>query len=130
MATDSYDLVVVGAGIVGLASALAVQRRDPSIHIAVPEKEDEAARHQTGHNYPVPDISAIDLIPASSGVRAQAVDNHGNLIDDFIIEESAHATHVLNAPSPAATASLAIGDYIASVAVRSLARSVWERRGT
>lgn len=62
----------------------------------------------------VPDVTTDDLIDAPAGVRAQACDTHGNLLDDFALRESEHVTHVCNAPSPAATASLAIGNYIAS----------------
>ena len=61
----------------------------------------------------IPSVTAEDLIPAPSGVRAQACDRHGNLLDDFAIRESARVVHVCNAPSPAATASLAIGNYVA-----------------
>jgi len=64
----------------------------------------------------VPEITANDLVPADSGVRAQAVDGRGRLIDDFRIEESPGAIHVLNAPSPAATSSLMIGKFIANKA--------------
>ncbi len=64
----------------------------------------------------VPDIRAQDLIRSRSGVRAQAVDRDGRMIDDFRIEESPGAIHVLNAPSPAATSSLTIGKYVASKA--------------
>lgn len=46
-------------------------------------------------------------------MRAQAVSSNGDLIDDFVFEEGNNSLHVLNAPSPAATASLAIGEYIA-----------------
>ena len=49
-----------------------------------------------------------------SGVRAQAVDLDGNLVDDFLFEEGENSLHVLNSPSPAATASLAIGESIVS----------------
>ncbi len=62
----------------------------------------------------IPDVVDDDLIPAPAGVRAQACDTRGNLLDDFALRESARVTHVCNAPSPAATASLAIGDYIAT----------------
>ena len=58
------------------------------------------------------DLSDIQQIP--SGVRAQAVDKAGNLVDDFLFEEGDNSLHVLNSPSPAATASLAIGESIAS----------------
>jgi len=64
----------------------------------------------------VPEITEQDLVPGGSGVRAQAVDGRGRLIDDFRIEESPGAIHVLNAPSPAATSSLMIGKFIASKA--------------
>jgi L-2-hydroxyglutarate oxidase LhgO len=47
-------------------------------------------------------------------VRAQAVDTKGNLVDDFVIETAGNTVHVLNAPSPGATASLAIGRHIAA----------------
>ena len=58
------------------------------------------------------DLRDIQQIP--SGVRAQAVDKAGNLVDDFLFEEGDSSLHVLNSPSPAATASLAIGESIAS----------------
>ncbi len=68
----------------------------------------------------VPEIRTEDLVPAGSGVRAQAVDATGRLLDDFHIVETPGAIHVLNAPSPAATASLAIGREVASLARRQL----------
>ena len=55
----------------------------------------------------------IDLLPRVSGVRAQAVNVNGDLVDDFVFQEGQQSLHVLNSPSPAATASLAIGEYIA-----------------
>ncbi len=64
----------------------------------------------------VPELTSDDLAGTGSGVRAQAVDRAGNLVDDFRIEESPRAIHVLNAPSPGATSSLVIGDYIADLA--------------
>ena len=57
-----------------------------------------------------------DIHPAGAGVRAQAVDPAGALVDDFRIVEAEHMIHVLNAPSPAATASLSIGRTIAALA--------------
>jgi L-2-hydroxyglutarate oxidase len=60
----------------------------------------------------VPVVTMDDLEPAGAGVRAQACDKEGNLIDDFYIQESDQFIHVLNAPSPAATSSLSIGMYI------------------
>ena len=62
----------------------------------------------------LPGIQANDLVQRPSGVRAQAVSETGDLLDDFLFEEGTQSLHVLNAPSPAATASLAIGEYIAS----------------
>ncbi|WP_430453010.1 L-2-hydroxyglutarate oxidase [Rhodopirellula europaea] len=56
----------------------------------------------------IPELRASDLIPARAGVRAQAVRANGELVDDFLFRSSPNVTHVLNAPSPAATASLAI----------------------
>ncbi len=57
----------------------------------------------------IPEIKAEDLVPAPAGVRAQAVDKQGNLLDDFYIQESLYFIHILNAPSPAATSALSIG---------------------
>ena len=62
----------------------------------------------------VPSIQAEDLVVAPSGVRAQAVDRKGKLVDDFVIETRKNQVHILNAPSPAATASLAIARYVTS----------------
>jgi L-2-hydroxyglutarate oxidase LhgO len=66
----------------------------------------------------VPDLRAKDVDWANrpSGVRAQAVRRDGTLVDDFVIERTGRALYVLNAPSPAATASLAIGEMLASEA--------------
>lgn len=61
----------------------------------------------------VPAIRAEGILPAGSGVRAQALRPDGSLIDDFFFAEGNRSLHVLNAPSPAATASLAIGEEIA-----------------
>ncbi|MFT5724347.1 MAG: L-2-hydroxyglutarate oxidase [Bacteroidia bacterium] len=63
----------------------------------------------------IPEITKDDLIPAEAGVRAQACDRTGGLIDDFKIIENDDAIHVLNAPSPAATSSLSIGQTIAEL---------------
>jgi L-2-hydroxyglutarate oxidase len=64
----------------------------------------------------VPDLREDDMTPGGSGVRAQAVSPDGSLVDDFKITLTPNAVHVLNAPSPAATASLAIGRHIAGLA--------------
>jgi L-2-hydroxyglutarate oxidase LhgO len=68
----------------------------------------------------VPEIKPEHLVDGGSGVRAQAVSPEGSLVDDFVIEETGPTVHVLNAPSPGATASLAIGAYIASLVTRHL----------
>ena len=68
----------------------------------------------------VPELTAADLLPSAPGVRAQAVGRDGVLLDDFLISEGPHAVHVLNAPSPAATASLPIGAHVARLVVARL----------
>jgi L-2-hydroxyglutarate oxidase len=67
----------------------------------------------------VPAITIDDLTPGGSGVRAQAVASNGALLDDFVIKQTGRAIHVLNAPSPGATASLAIGDRIVATAAEA-----------
>jgi 2-hydroxyglutarate dehydrogenase len=61
----------------------------------------------------VPELSVGDVEPGSAGVRAQALARDGRLVDDFLLEEAGGATHVRNAPSPAATSSLALAELIA-----------------
>jgi L-2-hydroxyglutarate oxidase len=65
-----------------------------------------------------PGLTKEDLRPYEAGIRAQAVRRDGTLIHDFLLAETARMIHVLNAPSPAATAALPIGDHLASKAVR------------
>jgi L-2-hydroxyglutarate oxidase len=67
----------------------------------------------------LPEIRESDLVPGGAGVRAQAVSASGALVDDFVIRQSRNAIHVLNAPSPGATASLAIGQGIAEMAAKN-----------
>jgi (S)-2-hydroxyglutarate dehydrogenase len=67
----------------------------------------------------VPTVSEKDLVNGSSGVRAQAVDRSGKLLDDFHFVGSGRSLHVCNVPSPAATASLPIGRYIVDTASRN-----------
>jgi L-2-hydroxyglutarate oxidase len=66
----------------------------------------------------VPEVRPEDLAPAGAGVRAQAIARDGSLVDDFAFAEGERMVHVLNAPSPAATASLAIGEEVAARALR------------
>jgi 2-hydroxyglutarate dehydrogenase len=61
----------------------------------------------------VPDLQPADVLPGPAGIRAQAVGRDGALIDDFIINDAGGAVHVRNAPSPAATSSLALAREIA-----------------
>ncbi len=68
----------------------------------------------------IPTIEPQDIRPGKIGVRAQAVGPWGQTLDDFKIEISDHAIHVLNAPSPAATACLAIGDHVRDLAAKHL----------
>ncbi|WP_437112005.1 L-2-hydroxyglutarate oxidase [Streptomyces sp. enrichment culture] len=68
----------------------------------------------------LPEVRAEDLRPAPAGVRAQAVLRDGTLVDDFLIREAPRTVHVLNAPSPAATASLPIGREVARRALAHL----------
>ncbi len=67
----------------------------------------------------VPELDDTHLAPGGSGVRAQVVTAEGSLVDDFLIVEAPNLINVLNAPSPAATASIAIGRYIADLALKS-----------
>lgn len=64
----------------------------------------------------VPALSHHDLVPGGAGVRAQAIAPDGSLVDDFVIETVGSTLHVLNAPSPGATAGLAIGRHVAMLA--------------
>ena len=66
----------------------------------------------------IPDIQESDLVEGGAGVRAQACDRTGGLLDDFAIRESEFAINVLNAPSPAATSSLSIGGTVAEMVLK------------
>lgn len=68
----------------------------------------------------IPDIRTEDLEPGAAGVRAQALEINGFLADDFRIQEAERMVHVLNAPSPAATASISIGESIAALALKNI----------
>ena len=68
----------------------------------------------------IPSITADDIEESPSGVRAQALDAKGKLVDDFIIQKTSNMIHVLNAPSPAATSSFSIGDHISKLYSRSI----------
>jgi len=66
----------------------------------------------------IPEIQEDDIEPGGAGVRAQALEPDGKLVDDFRIVETDKMVHVLNAPSPAATASISIGRKIAEMVIR------------
>jgi L-2-hydroxyglutarate oxidase len=68
----------------------------------------------------VPELTSSDFVRAGCGVRAQAMRRDGTLVEDFLFAEAPGMVHVLNAPSPAATASLAIGEEIAARALAQL----------
>ncbi|MFA5404946.1 MAG: L-2-hydroxyglutarate oxidase [Ignavibacteria bacterium] len=68
----------------------------------------------------LPDIQADDLEVGGAGIRAQACDIKGNLVDDFLFVENEKVIHVCNAPSPAATSSLSIGDTIAEKVISKM----------
>ena len=67
----------------------------------------------------VPGIRMEDLTSPGAGVRAQAIDRRGNLVQDFAISQTETAIHVLNAPSPGATSALTISRYIADMAAKA-----------
>jgi L-2-hydroxyglutarate oxidase len=71
----------------------------------------------------IPEVKFSDLVAAGAGVRAQAVRPDGKLEDDFFIRQAERMIHVLNAPSPAATASISIGSTIAGMALKELGLS-------
>ncbi len=68
----------------------------------------------------IPELQSEDIFRSGAGVRAQALEPNGSLADDFRIKEAERQIHVLNAPSPAATASISIGESIAQMAVKDL----------
>jgi (S)-2-hydroxyglutarate dehydrogenase len=68
----------------------------------------------------VPELSAGDVLPGPSGIRAQALDRDGKLVDDFVVHRTERALHVRNAPSPAATSSLALAKLIADEAQQAM----------
>lgn len=72
----------------------------------------------------IPEVRAEDLISSDSGVRAQALNPDGSLVDDFLIKYHGRTIHVCNAPSPAATSSLEIGDQIAKYVMEHKSKKV------
>lgn len=72
----------------------------------------------------VPEIQLDDIEPGGAGVRAQALEPNGKLVDDFRIVEASRMVHVLNAPSPAATASLSIGRTVADIILKKFDKEI------
>ena len=72
----------------------------------------------------VPEIQLDDIEPGGAGVRAQALEPNGKLVDDFRIVEASRMIHVLNAPSPAATASLSIGRTVADIILKKFDKEI------
>ena len=68
----------------------------------------------------LPEITTDDIVPGGAGIRAQALEKNGQLVDDFRIVQDRQMIHVLNAPSPAATASISIGRKIAQMAAQAM----------
>lgn len=66
----------------------------------------------------IPEITEDDLVPGGAGVRAQACDRNGGLLDDFMILENKYGINVCNAPSPAATSSLSIGETVSELVLK------------
>ncbi|NJM58566.1 MAG: L-2-hydroxyglutarate oxidase [Synechococcales cyanobacterium RU_4_20] len=71
----------------------------------------------------IPEVQMADVVPTHAGVRAQALMNTGQLVDDFLIVEGENAIHVCNAPSPAATSSLEIGKFVVEKIAQSVGKS-------
>jgi L-2-hydroxyglutarate oxidase LhgO len=72
----------------------------------------------------IPEVTGEDLVPGTSGVRAQALKRDGTLVDDFYFVTSKRMLHVLNVPSPAATASIAIGRSLVDTAGKNWSWSI------
>jgi len=70
----------------------------------------------------IPELKTSDLLSGGAGVRAMAVSKDGKLLDDFVFEETDKQIHVINAPSPAATACLSIGDVLMKMIAAKLNR--------
>ncbi|MFZ1678654.1 MAG: L-2-hydroxyglutarate oxidase, partial [Saprospiraceae bacterium] len=68
----------------------------------------------------VPELRLEDIRRSRTGVRAQALDKEGNMIDDYVILQQERMIHICNAPSPAATSCLSIGEFIADIAEEKL----------
>jgi L-2-hydroxyglutarate oxidase LhgO len=112
---EAYRRSIVGRDMLRLAQwpgfwRMAAQNWRTGLHEAMGSA---SRRHFTaGGRALVPGLNPDDLEAGWAGIRAQAVDRRGHLLDDFVIDRSDHVTLVRNAPSPAATSSLAIARHI------------------
>ncbi|MBW5423869.1 L-2-hydroxyglutarate oxidase, partial [Streptomyces sp. BG9H] len=124
LAREGYDWSVVRprelAGTLGWPGSWHIARRHWRYGAGELRRSASKAAFTEAVRRLLPGVRAEDLVPAPAGVRAQAVLRDGTLVDDFLIREGARAVHVLNAPSPAATASLPIGREVARRALGAL----------
>ena len=81
----------------------------------LPNRSRDVVRINLSHC--MPELTEADLVPAEAGVRAQAIAATGELVDDFVVQRQGPITHIVNAPSPAATAALALADMIVECAL-------------
>jgi L-2-hydroxyglutarate oxidase len=105
---DARDL----AGTLGYAGFWRLARRHARSGVAEVARSLSDRRFADSVRRLVPDIADADLVRAPAGVRAQAVRPDGGLVDDFLLERNGRVVHLLNAPSPAATASLEIARHV------------------
>jgi L-2-hydroxyglutarate oxidase len=105
---DARDL----AGTLGYAGFWRLARRHARSGVAEVARSLSDRRFADSVRRLVPDIADDDLVRAPAGVRAQAVRPDGGLVDDFLLERNGRVVHLLNAPSPAATASLEIARHV------------------
>ena len=68
----------------------------------------------------VPDLKREHIVRSRTGVRAQALDRNGNLVDDYVVMQQERIIHLLNAPSPAATSCLSIGEFMKEISTSRL----------
>lgn len=108
---NRQDVIVIGAGIVGLSTAMQLLEKQPHLAVTILEKEADIAIHQTGHNGGVMH-SGIYYTPGS--LRAKNCQTGY----DFVVRRQKRVLNVWNAPSPAAC--LVIGDYISDMALNSV----------
>lgn len=119
LAREGYDWTVASARDVAEALAFPGFWRMARQHwrMGVMEVRRSLRREEFLHALQVliPEVTDADIVPGRAGVRAQAVHRSGRLLDDFHVVRERGVVHVLNAPSPAATASIAIGNHIADL---------------